>query len=238
MQIDYDTVDLAFVTRILDENSRRLSRTRAGVSDASSSLEKRQVILEPEDLRKRSAENERKVQRFVFESHNDPPPPDGKAVRKLIWTIADMTNDGLLPTPHKLRVWSDCRDPLAKGVTRINADDLPEALERFANNVSQRWHELSHDPVSLASWAEWELGGGSLHPFYDGCGRIARSFGALLLLRASWVLPLYDNRESYFEHGGQGPVSFSAYLSSRIQECWRWLEENRLLPGEAGRSKG
>ena len=71
--------------------------------------------------------------------------------------------------------------------------------------------------MPLASWSEWELNGGSLHPFYDGCGRISRSFGALLLMRASWLPPVYDNAASYFERGSRG--DFCEYMRERIRAC-------------------
>jgi hypothetical protein len=100
---------------------------------------------------------------------------------------------------------------------------LPAALDRFADALHRRWAELAVDPVPLASWAEWELNGGGLHPFYDGCGRISRSFGALLLIAGGWLPPLYDDADSYFAHGHAGPAAFAAYVSGRVAACADWL---------------
>jgi 8-oxo-dGTP diphosphatase len=103
----------------------------------------------------------------------------------------------------------------------------PEELERDVNEfcrvICNRWSELAADPVPLAAWAEWELNGGSLHPFYDGCGRIARTFSALLLLQASSDLPLYDNLASYFQHGAQGIDNFISYMRDSITRGREWL---------------
>jgi hypothetical protein len=227
LRFNYNEVDWQFAARILDENSRRLSRTRGGTVDTSTSPEKQAPPLEGEALRRRAAENEQRVQKFLFESRNDPPPRDGQGVLDLLWQLADWTNAGLLTPAQRLRTWSSPPQPPAPpGSSRVAPEGLAEALRQFADEVHRRWPELATDPVPLASWAEWELNGGSLHPFYDGCGRISRGFGALLLLRASWLLPLYEDRDTYFARGHQGPDAFAAYVAQRIKECQSWLQNS------------
>jgi Fe-S-cluster-containing dehydrogenase component/CRP-like cAMP-binding protein len=231
MRFNYDDVDWQFVGRILDENSIRLSRTRGGKSNTGTSPQKQPLALQGDALKLRTAENERRVQQFLFQSRKDPPPGDGKAVLALLWQIADLTNDGLLPAAEKLRSWPSQPEPPAPARSRVEPDKLASALEQFAEEVYRRWTELEGDPVPLASWAEWELNGGTLHPFYDGCGRISRAFGGLLLLRASWMLPLYEDRDAYFTHGHGGPKGFAGYVRNRIAACSRWVtRENGLEP--------
>jgi hypothetical protein len=222
VRFDYDQAGWQVVARILDENSTRLSRTRGGVSDTTTSSKKQPLLLQGEALRRRSAENERRVQHFLFESRHETAPRDGAALLELIWHVAELTNEELLPSPRMLRAWPSERLPPGPPGSRTNPAELPEALKQFADEVQRRWPELAQDPVPLASWAEWELNGGSLHPFYDGCGRIARSFGALLLLRGSWLLPLYEDQETYFAQGHQGPAVFADYVRQRIAVCARW----------------
>jgi Fe-S-cluster-containing dehydrogenase component len=213
-------VNWRFVALILGKNSIRLSRTRGGTSDTSTSLEKQPLLLQGEALQRRTEENERRVQQFLFDSRRQLPPQDGKAVLDLLWTLADLTNDGLLDDPRKLRTWPSHPKPPAPQGTRVEPAALRAELDKFADEVYRRWPELDVDPVPLASWAEWELNGGRLHPFYDGCGRISRSFGALLLLRASWLLPLYEeDPETYFLHGHGGPKQFAAYVRRRVRAC-------------------
>ncbi len=223
MRFDYDAAGWEVAARILDENSARLSRTRGGVADAGVSPRKRPPPLAGAALALRVAENERRVQRFLFRACRLPPPPDGREVLRLLWAVAGLTNAGLVPPGRRLRDWPSRPEPPAPPGERTRPADLPAALGRFAGEVHRRWPELAGDPVPLASWAEWELNGGSLHPFYDGCGRASRSFGALLLLRASWLLPLYDDRDSYFAHGHRGPAAFAAYVAGRVRACGRWL---------------
>ncbi len=227
---DYDTVDWRLVSRILDENSRRLSRTRAGRSDTGSSALKQPLLLSGDALRARAAHNELKMHEFVWSTRRAGPPDNVDAVRSLLFEIADLTNDGLLPA-GRLRTWPiGAHQASASGGVAVSGpeakvapDDIPEAVDAFCAIVHARWPELSVDPVPLASWAEWQLNGGPLHPFYDGCGRIARSFGAARLIRGSTLLPLYDSPSAYFRHGNGGNESFAVYVRARIDDCAAWL---------------
>ncbi len=227
---DYDTVDWRLVSRILDESSRRLSRTRAGASDTGSSALKQPLLVSGDELRTRAATNERRVHEFIHAAREAKPPAGSEAVRTLLFTIADLTNDGLLPV-GRFRTWPiGAHQASASGGAAVSGpeakvapDDIPEAVDAFCAIVHARWPELSVDPVPLASWAEWQLNGGPLHPFYDGCGRIARSFGAALLIHGAALLPLYDSPSAYFRHGNGGDESFAAYVRARIDDCAAWL---------------
>jgi hypothetical protein len=222
---DYSRVDWRFAARIMHENSARLSRTRRGVSDTQTSPEKLPLLLSGDDLGRRSAENEQRVHQFVAETALGPPPQSGMDVRDVLFSIADLTNAGLLPA-GRLRTWSTSYRPrFAAGgpVARVPHENLPEAVLAFSGGVFRRWPELEADPVPLYAWCEWQLNFGPLHPFYDGCGRIARAFGALLLIRASSLLPLYDSAQSYFGHGERGPEVFGEYVRERIGACADWV---------------
>ncbi len=218
---DYSRVDWRFVARIMRENNLRLSRTRAGVSDTMTNPKKLPLLLSGDELRRRSALNEQRVCRFIFQTRLDPPPQSGAAVQELLFTIADLTNDGLLPA-GRLRLWSSSarhnffNPTVFKEISRVAPEKLPAALRSFSQEVCRRWPELEIDPVLLYAWCEWELNFGPLHPFYDGCGRISRSFGAMLLIRASYPLPRFDSPSAYFEHGDQGPETFAEHVRERI----------------------
>jgi len=225
---DYDRVDWRFAARILNENSLRLSRTRQGVSDTSTSTRKKPLALSAEALRRRSAENEARVHRLVFAGRDDPPPAGPAAVREHLFAVADGTNAGLLPE-GPLRTWPiGGRDGKAP---KVPPADLEPAIDDFCQRVFRRWGELATDPVPLAAWAEWELNGGALHPFYDGCGRISRSFAAWLFIGGACLLPLYESREQYFAHGNRGLDVFEPYVRNRIAACDDWLR-NAPAPAE------
>jgi len=230
MKFNYEQVDLRFVSRILNENSLRLSRTRQGVSDTSTSSRKAPLRLVGDELKRHSAKNEQRVHRFIFETRIDPAPGTIDAVKTFLFQIADLTNDGLLSNGG-LRTWpiGEHSIPLEDGgVTvakaKIPPERLDEAVAAFCTRVFENWQMLKTDPVKLAAWSEWELNGGSLHPFYDGCGRISRSFGAALLIRGSCLLPLYDLPSSYFKAGNSGQEAFCEYVRSSIRACAEWLQ--------------
>ena len=96
--------DPRLIAKIIDENNRRLSRTRSGVSDTSASHAKLPLLLSGEALRKQSAENEGRVCRFIADCRGEPAVADPAAVRQGLFVLADLTNAGLLPA-GRLRIW-------------------------------------------------------------------------------------------------------------------------------------
>jgi hypothetical protein len=98
----------------------------------------------------------------------------------------------------------------------------------LSRTLWQNWSELVRDPVPAAAWAEWQLGGGPLHPFYDGCGRISRAFAAALLVRGGRLLPLFDTSAQYFAAGNEGDARFLVYYKSRIAGCRDWISSQGL----------
>jgi len=230
MQIDYDSVDWTFVSRILEENSRRLSRTHHGKSDTGSSALKRPLLLSGQELQERARANECAVHRFIFESRRlEIVSP--LHVRDVLIRIADLTNDGLLPE-GRFRTWPiEANQRSVDGLAIVSGivakalpAEIPNAVDEFCKMLWCRWGDLLQDPIPVAAWAEWELNGGRLHPFYDGCGRISRSFAAALLVRAGWLLPLFTDGDTYFTEGNRGADAFIEYYRSSIGACRSWLD--------------
>lgn len=230
MLFDYDKVDARFVLRIVNRNDRSLSRTQTGVSDTSASRSKRKLLLEGQELREQVLENQWRVCQMIFDSRTDPPPRSLKEVEELLFAVADLTNDRLLPN-GRLRSWeipyrheSIEDDGFRPSPHRpIPPNKVLSAVREFATTILTRWAELKIDPVPLAAWAEWHLNVGPLHPFYDGCGRISRSFSSLLLLRGSSLLPLFEDRNTYFAKAIQGTEVFMPHFQSCVESCRDWL---------------
>lgn len=233
MRIDYTTGGLDLVSSILDANSQRLSRTRGGVSDTSTSAEKERLTVSGNELAEQSRKNEARVHALLFERRDSFNPQGPADVLQLLLEIADGTNDNLLPS-NRWRRWDvpshgEGRDEFSQRAllsAAIPFTSVEAALEEFVQVVFEHWSTLEADPVPLASWAEWQLNAGPLHPFYDGCGRISRLFSAALFLRASWLLPMYDSRETYFERANRGTASFAGYVRERITACQSYLSSN------------
>ena len=232
--IDYRRVDWRFVSRILEENTLRLSRTRQGKSDTGSSRTKEPLLLAGEALKAKVIHNEEKVHRYVYGAHGEAAPKSGEGVEQILCTIADMTNEGLLPK-GRFRTW-EIR-PNQRSLTdgevisgpdaKVSPEELPQVVSDFCSEISRRWDELGRDPVPLAAWAEWQLNVGPLHPFYDGCGRISRAFAAYLLVTGGYLLQLYDDPKSYFAHGNKGIKIFTSYVRQSIYRCAQWIKKGQ-----------
>lgn len=226
MRVDYATCGLKLVSSILDTNSQRLSRTRAGVSDTSTSAAKESLNVTGNELAEQSRNNEAQVHALIFTRRDSFTPQNPRDVLGLLLEIADATNENLLPS-NRWRRWDipahgEGSDEFSQSKllsTTIPFAKVEAALEEFSRVVFEHWSTLATDPVPLASWAEWQLNAGPLHPFYDGCGRISRLFSAALFLRASWLLPMYDCRETYFQHANRGTARFCDYVRKRITAC-------------------
>lgn len=231
--IDYDDRDCQLISRILQENSRRLSRTTSGFSNTQTHSRKLPLRFTGESLKEKARENEHAVGKWIYATRNDPPPHSRSDVLTLIWKVCDGINAELLPTKERLRCWPigtyqkslDGSNPSGRTEPKLDPDRLPEAMDRYADVLLERWSELSTEPVPLAAWAEWQLNGGPLHPFYDGCGRISRAYSAMLLVRGRTLLPIYDSLNNYFDHGHQGETAFADYMREGIRRCENWLAE-------------
>lgn len=233
-RIDYRSVDWQFVSRILNENTLRLSRTRQGKSDTSSSKKKKPLLLFGKALQEKVIYNEKRVHQYIYRVDSITIPKSSEGVKQILFTIADMTNEGLLPK-GRFRIWEihANQQSLISGAivsgpeAKLRPEELPQAIDDFCSEVFCRWDELYRDPVPLAAWAEWQLNGGILHPFYDGCGRISRAFSAFLLIVGGHLLPLYNNSQSYFAHGNKGIETFTVYVRQSIDQCAKWIKENQ-----------
>jgi hypothetical protein len=230
-QVDYEVVGRDFVCRVMGENNRRLSRTHQGHSDTGTSVEKLPLLLTGDALRERVEQNGLRVCAFVHAQSSADALRSEEDVHKLLLAIADITNHGLLPA-GPFRTWHiAANQPSATGGPAVSGPEpsvvperIQDALTELCRTVWQGWNELLRDPVPAVAWAEWQLGGGPLHPFYDGCGRISRAFAAALLVRAGRRLPLFDTSSQYFAAGNRGTESFIAYYNSRIAACRYWVD--------------
>lgn len=238
MSIDYSHVNWWFVSRILRENTLRLSRTQQGKSDTGSGENKEPLLLTGKALIDKVAHNEEVVHQYVYRAHTTTIPKNAESVKQILFTIVEMTNQDLLPK-GRFRTWEICanQQSITNGGTvsgpeaKVSPQKLPQAVDDFCSEISFRFDELIQDPVPLAAWAEWQLNGGSLHPFYDGCGRISRAFAAFLLITKGHLLPLYDNSQSYFTHGNEGIEVFTIYVRQSIDRCAEWIKEDQQQQG-------
>jgi hypothetical protein len=236
MSVDYQLAGRSLVCRIMTENNRRLSRTHHGHSEVGASAEKLPLLLAGSALRDQAERNGLEVCRLVHAQSSAALVRSEVDIRKLLLELADRTNQGLLPA-GRYRTWhiganqpSITGGPAVSGPEpRIPPEKIQEALNDLCHKLWQDWSDLVRDPVPVAAWAEWQVGGGPLHPFYDGCGRISRAFASALLVRGGHLLPLFDESERYFSAGNRGMESFLTYYKSRVTACHEWIGAQHVL---------
>ena len=172
--------------------------------------------------------NERTMYKTAFEYGRTGDFASGRNVRTFLFRLADQAMHRL-HEGVRYRTWSipDVQQivPGASSVAKLEPDNLPEEVELFCEEVAARSPEMKVDPYPVMAWAEWELNGGALHPFYDACGRISRCFGAAILIHGHRVLPLYDSRESYFAAGNQSHERFVEYVVASAKACAPWAKD-------------
>lgn len=70
------------------------------------------------------------------------------------------------------------------------AEEVPERYEAFIIQVETALDDTDSDPFLLAAYVEHQLRF-ALHPFSDGCGRIATATAAWVMLRSGKRIPRY-----------------------------------------------
>jgi hypothetical protein len=197
------------------ENSRRLSRTRGGVADATASSLKK-ISLTGERLSDRARSNEEVAANLVWSIASADGSLTSAGLLKELMAIASAVNDGLVPAGKLFREWIPPEGSRCEvGAIRLELNLLMSGIVRLMNNRGSG--------ILAAATAEWALNGGHIHPFYDGCGRIARLFGGRLLVTCGTSLPLWEDRATYFDVGLRGIADFALYMEQRIDAAASWL---------------
>lgn len=199
-------------------NLSKTSRTAKGVLDVSVAEKKKAHIVENIDPSKIVEANERKLFEFLWERsdyHFDNP----VNVLNFIDEIAGVVNSNLVETPKLWRTWD------VKYGRQVKASDLGGEMMSFASEFMAKRAQLSkeHDFVEFASWVELQFDR-HLHPYVDGCGRIAKALSCWVLMSRGLPLPDYINRDLYYGSMNEGDEIFQSYFREsyeRGREEWK-----------------
>lgn len=215
-----DTIQLrmthtsTYLLQALEGNDQALSRTAAsGASDTTVSVEKKPLRLRGEALMQAVDRNRAATARFI-EGLTAENLTSGKDLHALILAIAGLTLHGLLPAGI-YRSWDLPEDRLygpLEDSQRISIHEIDRRLLQVSDEIVT---VVRHDPFTAASIAEWEIGIGPLHPFYDACGRISRAVSALILSTAGLKIVRHSSRDAYLGNGARGKAAFLGYLKSQ-----------------------
>jgi hypothetical protein len=197
---------------------RRLSRTAAtGIADRTASPAKQPSRLEGPALRRRIDANRQLVARFIAWRRGAWPRGAGEHFGVLC-TLGHLAGLGIFPA-GLFREWEyDVgRYGVADAGPPVPPAGVEPALLALAGELARGRELAAAARVELVARAEWALGIGPLHPFYDGCGRISRYAATLLALWLDVPLVTHPSRDAYFRAARAGPRAFVAYYRERVR---------------------
>ncbi|HEY0010503.1 MAG TPA: hypothetical protein VGB97_01150 [Candidatus Paceibacterota bacterium] len=189
-----------------------LSRTANGVNDPSLSHDKPGLSIESGPaLRAQAAANIRRAVDFAWHSRDSV-----RGARELcafIETLAAQLNEGLVPADRPLlRTWH------TKYSGPVAPEDVPAAFGAFCvKHATSLVHDWSiAEAIFMAAEIERDFNY-HVHPLADGCGRVSRILGALVLLRVGSRPARFEDRTEYYA------------LMRASSEAWHEAYERQLL---------
>jgi len=202
------------------KNGEILSRTIGGVVDTATSKSKVGPKIAADEIAAVARRNDDRAISLAWAAQYRDPIPDGEALLVELLALNSCLAAGLVPVGKVFREWE------IKRPESVPVDQLALATERLCNVAARRLVDARNEPgmlVELASWVEFDLNAGGLHPFYDGCGRVSRLFAARLLATGGVLYPLWESRQKYFLEANLGLKNFSKYFNSRLAPASAWV---------------
>ncbi|MFQ5662097.1 MAG: hypothetical protein ACE5F2_02500 [Candidatus Paceibacteria bacterium] len=192
---DFNTFNDSF-----KENINAVSRTAKGISDTSVSEEKVKLSLEKEKLAEQVDKNTDEIIKYIWEN-KERKFESAQDIKNLFKEVVSITNNKLTEKePDTLRTWDT-------GYGRkVSYEELDNEMERFYQVLLEKEQEVASGKLKieeLAPWIELEIDR-HLHPYADGCGRVAKAISNFFLARYDHKLPNYSSREEYYKAMNSG----------------------------------
>lgn len=193
--IDFNTFNNSF-----KENINSVSRTAKGISDTSVSEEKIKLSLEKEKLEEQVSKNTDEIIKYIWEN-KERKFESAQDIKDLLKEVASITNNKLTEKePDTFRTWDT-------GYGRkVSYEELDNEMNKFYQMLLKKEQEVASGKLKieeLAPWIELEIDR-HLHPYADGCGRIAKAISNFFLVRYDHKLPDYSSRDEYYKAMNSG----------------------------------
>jgi len=110
-----------------------------------------------------------------------------------------------------------------------NFKDIPEEMETFANELKDRVHLMKDkqaDPIETGAWVHQSIG--TIHPFTDGNGRVARAWMNCILEIGGVKAVIFPDDDTYTQavrDDQNSPGLFTHFLRETIE----WNQNKQLL---------
>jgi len=218
----YTSVPYELFARVFRANICARSRTAGGISDISTSKGKKPLVKSGKELEEQVRQN---TEQLIDAVWKNPPSRsmDAANVRMLMELWYDIANIGLQDTQQyqkeqeELRLEAECLGKITGQPHRINSRyrvwdvsyttlcikpvRLEVVMDWFYAELYRFIDYASADICSqefLLAFADLIIDG-EVHPWMDGCGRIATAAVMWLsLLRGNYALPVFDSRNVHF----------------------------------------
>lgn len=221
VELDVPSTTFNRFAEVFRENISARSRTAKGVSDISSSSEKRPLLKDGEALQRHMKENVEKLIRAVWVNDRGARDPD--RIRKLFEEWYDTIHVGL----QDLNAYKHVREILEKKAKKLaSKSGKPYRVNHRYRTWSLTYTERGYDPVELEivmdgfykrlsrgiedmcsgkiteehllAWTDWMMDQ-VIHPWSDGCGRLATAAVMWLsLLSPKGRAPRFQDRSKHY----------------------------------------
>ena len=217
-------ITLKRFSQVFKGNIHKRSRTASGTSDVSSTPGKKKLLLDGNDLAsqvERNTDNLIKLIWHDFEDCSAPLSPENIRSRMEHWY--DVINHNLqdadayaderekyivraqhlkVATRRNYRINNRYRlaTPkylIEKGVAVYPIVELEFQMDYFYQDLSDLLKNRKMTLPQLLAFADMQIDG-KIHPWVDGCGRVATALVMWLALWCDQVLPIFGNRDEHY----------------------------------------
>jgi hypothetical protein len=205
---NFDKFNIALI-----ENFKVTSRTASGVADTTVSEKKESPIIKGRELAGQAGENFEIISEFIWKNKNKEMKSESD-IEDLVKEIARIVNYGIAKETDGYRTWD-----VSYG-RKVSFQKIEEEMKNFYRNLQVKIQEADNgelQPYALGRWIELEIDH-NIHPFADGCGRIAKALSAFFFARYKKPLPMYSSRESYYGAMNKSESLFRNYYDRCIKK--------------------
>jgi hypothetical protein len=203
-------LDLGAYLALTDEALSRTART--GFADPGRNEGKREATTNGAALQALLSRN-REIARTFIDWRRSVVPNSADEIYSDAVTLGHIANLGIT-SGGLFRAWAYECPAVGGGAVPVNR--ISTEMLRLAERCARMQDAGEEQQRATIAEAEWEIGIGPLHPFYDACGRVSRYFSTLLSLRTGTALPLYDSRSDYMDAATAGLSAFTDYRNRRL----------------------
>lgn len=198
--------------QIIRKNLEATSRTAKGKIDTSVDPKKERSTLTKKDIQQEFQLGLELLINYL-EKNKDQEIKNTEDLKSIIHDILTILNENIFSDPTKYRTWEV---PYGR---KISPENIATEMENFYRNLYTKIREVEDGeliPGALGRWIELELDK-NIHPFADGCGKLAKAISFFFLTRFNSPLPLHESRDEYYQAINESEETFKKYYREALE---------------------